>query len=58
MMGQEMFRFDLSTMAGEKKLSLRWSGETIGGTQAPTGMYFVVLKTPNGRMMWKLVKIS
>jgi Ca-activated chloride channel family protein len=58
MMGQEMFRFDLSSMAGEKKLSLRWSGETIGGTQAPTGMYFVVLKTPNGRMMWKLVKIA
>lgn len=58
MMGQEMFRFDLSSRAGEKKLSLRWSGETIGGTQAPTGMYFVVLKTPNGRMMWKLVKIA
>lgn len=57
-MGQEIFTFDTGSLSGEKKIRLRWSGETLGGGQAPTGMYFVVLKTPNGRMMWKLVKIA
>lgn len=57
-MGQEIYTFDIGSLSGEKKLRLRWSGETLGGGQAPTGMYFVVLKTPNGRMMWKLLRVS
>lgn len=57
-MGQEIYTFDTGSLSGEKKLRLRWSGETLGGGQAPTGMYFVVLKTPNGRMMWKLLRVS
>ncbi|MBL7992373.1 MAG: T9SS type A sorting domain-containing protein [Candidatus Kapabacteria bacterium] len=57
-MGQEIFTFDTGSLSGEKKIRLRWSGETLGGGQAPTGMYFVVLKTPNGRMMWKLLRVS
>lgn len=57
-MGQEIFTFDTGSLSGEKKIRFRWSGETLGGGQAPTGMYFVVLKTPIGRMMWKLLRVS
>lgn len=58
MMGQEIYTFDTKALNGDKKLRLRWSGETVGGGQAPTGMYFVILKTPQGRLMWKLVRVS
>jgi hypothetical protein len=57
-MGQEIYQLRLESFAGEKKIRLRWSGVDASGSNVAPGMYFLILRTPSGRFVWKLLKMS
>jgi len=55
-LGQEIYQIRLESYAGEKKIRLRWSGQDSSGSNVAQGMYFLILRTPSGRSVWKLLK--
>lgn len=57
-LGQEIMRFDVQHFQGQKTIRMQWSGLAANGAPVPKGMYFVVLKTPSARMVWKIMKIG
>ncbi|MBL7992372.1 MAG: T9SS type A sorting domain-containing protein [Candidatus Kapabacteria bacterium] len=57
-MGQVLTTISLDGYVGQSVLRFRWDGEIQSGGFASPGLYFLMLKTPSGLAVWKLLKTS
>ncbi len=57
MMGQELKVFKMEATSN-RVITITWNGDDADGNKLPEGVYIVVLKTPLGKQVLKLVKTN
>ena len=57
-LGQEVRKFDVTRLSDRESFEFVWDSRTDDGRPAASGIYFVVLTTPQGRTSLKLVLLK